>query len=444
MDIAFYTLGCKVNQYETQALERILREKGHSIVPFGAAAGLYIINTCAVTGESARKSRTAVRAALKRNPGARVAVCGCLSQLDGGALSELDGVVFISGSAGRADFLRELEPLLSGRDASLGVKISGFPSEFERLPAGSIGGRTRALLKIQDGCDNHCTYCIIPKARGGVRSLPPKDAAEMAEGIEKEGYRELVLCGIELSSYGKDLGGVKLTEAVTAVCEAAPDVRVRLGSLEPRTVGEDFCEAVSKQPNLCPHFHLSLQSGCAATLKRMGRRYTPERFLETLRLLETYFPLCAVTTDLIVGFPGETEAEFEETLEFIRQCGFASMHIFPFSRREGTPAASMRDQIPKAVRSERAARAGAVKLGMSRDYCAKMAGRTLSVLFESEEGGVCSGTSENYLEVRAPGSGLRGRVLPVRIEHFGDEFLMGAVSAGDDAAIRPGGDYGGI
>lgn len=334
MRVAIHTLGCKVNQYESQAMEELLRARGHSLVPFEAQADVYLINSCTVTATSDKKSRQAVRQARKRAPGALVALCGCYPQVSPEAARQLEADL-IGGSGDRRGFLDLLEQLARTREKAVALDDPFRRRVFEPLPAGGLEGRTRAMLKVEDGCTNFCAYCIIPYARGAVRSLPVEQAAAQARDLAEAGYRELVLTGIELSAYGRDLPERPgLAALIAQVCRAVPGMRVRLGSLEPRTVTEDFCAQLAGLPNLCPHFHLSLQSGCDATLARMKRRYTTERYLESVELLRRHFDRPALTTDLIVGFPGETEEEFAQTLSFLQTCAFAQMHIFPYSRRD--------------------------------------------------------------------------------------------------------------
>ncbi len=403
MNIAIYTLGCKVNQYETQAMETILRGHGHTLVDFEDAADAYIINTCTVTAVSDKKSRQVIRRARRMNPDAVVAVCGCFAQTDPEAVAALDVDLF-SGTGGRTEFLDRLEELLRERqDAPLGLVDEAMKRRtFEVLPAGGMEGRTRALLKVEDGCVNFCTYCIIPYARGPIRSLPLDRAVEETKRLAAEGYHELVLTGIEISSWGHDLNcGQSLIDLVEAICLAAPELRVRLGSLEPRTITEDFCRRAAALPNLCPHFHLSLQSGCDATLKRMNRKYDTARYLKSVELLRQAYDRPAITTDLITGFPGETEEEFSATLEFIRTCGFSSMHIFPYSRREGTPADRMPEQVVKSVKEERAHRAAEVAAELEERYLESWLGQALPVLFEEEKNGLWRGHAPNYVEVWA-------------------------------------------
>jgi threonylcarbamoyladenosine tRNA methylthiotransferase MtaB len=297
--------------------------------------------------------------------------------------------------------------------------------QFEVLPAGGMAERTRAMLKVEDGCVNFCTYCIIPYARGPVRSLPLETAAEQTRQLRQEGYQELVLTGIEISSWGHDLkDGSSFIGLLETVSEAAGNMRIRLGSLEPRTITEDFCRRAVKLSNLCPHFHLSLQSGCDETLKRMNRKYDTARFYESVTLLRQYFDHVAVTTDLITGFPGETEEEFSQTLAFIEKCGFAAMHIFPYSIRPGTKAAAM-PQLTAAVKEERAARAAQVAHRMHQAYLAGCVGKTYPVLFEHEKDGLYTGHAPNYMEVAVQGQALHNQVWEVTITACNGETLLG-------------------
>ena len=428
MDIAIYTLGCKVNQYETQAMEQELLSRGHTLVPFEDLADAYIINTCTVTAVSDKKCRNVIRRAKKMNPQAVVAVCGCYAQTEPEAVAAL-GVDLVSGTAGRMEFLDLLEGQLKNHAAPIvQVDESLRRRDFERLTAGGQVGRTRAMLKVEDGCTNFCTYCIIPYARGPVRSLPLSEAVDQAKELEAQGYREIVLTGIEISSWGRDLKeGQTLIDLVEALCHAVPGLRVRLGSLEPRTITEDFCQRAVALPNLCPHFHLSMQSGCDETLKRMNRKYDTARYLQSVQWLNQYFDRPAITTDLIVGFPQETEEEFAQTLDFIRRCAFSSMHIFPYSRRSGTPAATMAGQIPHAVQEQRAQAAQAVAREMEEAYLQALVGSTLPVLFEEEKEGLWQGHAPNYVAVRAVGEDLHNQLRQVTVTGVGDGILLGTI-----------------
>ena len=424
MRIAIYTLGCKVNQYETQAMEQELRRRGHTLVSFEEQADAYIINTCSVTAVSDKKSRQMIRRCRKVNPHAVVAACGCYVQTHTEEAAALD-VDLIAGTGDRMAFL----DLLEQTEDQMMIQVDDAlrRRQFEVLPAGGMASRTRAMLKVEDGCVNFCSYCIIPYARGPVRSLPLALAVEQTKQLRAEGYREIVVTGIEISSYGHDLkDGTTLIDLLEAISAAAGQMRIRLGSLEPRTITEDFCRRASQLPNLCPHFHLSLQSGCDATLRRMNRKYDTARYSESVRLLQEYFDHPAVTTDLITGFPGETEEEFAQTLEFIAQCGFAAMHIFPYSIRPGTPAAKM-PQVAGPVKDERAHRAAAVAEKMHQSYLHACVGKTYPVLFEQVKEGCYAGHAPNYMEVEVTGQDLHNQVRYVNITAVKGEVLWGEI-----------------
>ena len=400
MKIAFYTLGCKVNQYETQALEQLVTQRGHSLVPFEEAADAYVINTCTVTAVSDKKSRQVIRRARKAAPDAVIAVCGCYPQTHPDDVEKL-GVDLISGTGDRTGFVDLLEREWSDRQPITALDDAFQRRTFEPLPAGGLEGRTRAMLKMEDGCVNFCSYCIIPYARGRVRSLPLADCVRQARELEAAGYREIVLTGIEISSWGQDLEGKpELIEAIEAICQGlSPDTRVRLGSLEPRTITPDFCRRAAALPNLCPHFHLSMQSGCDTVLARMNRKYDSNRYYESVTFLHEAYDRPAVTTDLIVGFPGETEEEFQQTLDFIQKCAFSAMHIFPYSKRPGTPAAKLPGQVLNAVKEERAHRAAQIARTMQDAYLDSWVGETVPVLFEEEREGLWRGHTTRYCEV---------------------------------------------
>ena len=406
MRVAIYTLGCKVNQYETQAMEQELLRRGHELVPFEEEADGYIVNTCSVTAVSDKKSRQMIRRCKKRNPAAVVAACGCYVQTHPDEAAGLD-IDLIAGTGDRMAFLDLFEQ-----------------AAVEKQPLTLLDD----ALKVEDGCVNFCTYCIIPYARGGVRSLPKAVAVEQTAQLRQEGYRELVFTGIEISSWGHDLKtGETLIDLLEAVFAAAGDMRLRLGSLEPRTITEDFCRRASKLPNLCPHFHLSLQSGCDETLRRMNRKYDTARFYQSVTLLRAYFDRPAVTTDLICGFPGETEEEFARTLAFIEKCGFAAMHIFPYSIRPGTKAAAM-EQLSAAVKERRAARAAEVASQMHRAYLEGCVGQVYPVLFEQEKDGYYTGHAPNYCETGVREKDLHNKIVNVRITGIDGDMLIGELT----------------
>ena len=415
MKFAFYTLGCKVNQYETQAMEQLLCALGHSIGSFEEACDGYIINTCSVTAVADRKNRTVIRRCRKEHPDAVIGVCGCYSQHDAEAVAAL-GVSVVGGSAGREAFVDMMLEAVEKRQYLQNVDQALSRRTFEVLPAGGLEERTRAMLKVQDGCVNFCTYCIIPYTRGPVRSSPLELALSQARELAEKGYREIVLTGIEIASWGVDLPGKPpLTKLIGAVCQSLPDVRIRLGSLEPRIITEEFCQTLKGFSNLCPQFHLSLQSGCDTVLARMKRKYDTARYLESVTLLKNAFPGCAITTDMIVAFPGETEAEFEESLRFIQKCGFADMHIFPYSRRPGTPADKMPGQLPNAVKEGRSRAAIAVAEEMKRRYAESLVGSVQQVLFEETDGEFATGHAPNYMKIYVSSGDLHNKIRSVRL-----------------------------
>ena len=425
MKFAFYTLGCKTNQYETQAMEQLLLEKGHEIGSFSDDCDGYVINTCSVTAVADKKNRAIIRRCRREHPEAVIAVCGCYSQHEPEAAKRL-GADLIGGSAGRQEFVEMLLRCAQERVPLCKLDEALRRREFEILPAGGLEERTRAMLKVQDGCVNFCSYCIIPYTRGPIRSAPLSLAVEQARQLADRGYREIVLTGIEIASWGADLPGKPdLSRLIGAICSAVPAVRIRLGSLEPRIITAEFCREMAKYPNLCPQFHLSMQSGCDTVLARMKRKYDTARYFESVALLQQYFPGCAVTTDMIVAFPGETEEEFADSLAFIRKCGFADMHIFPYSRRPGTPADKMPGQHDNATKESRSRRAIAVAEEMSLAYRQSLVGTVQEVLFEEPEQGLFAGHAPNYIKVYVRGNDLHNRVLPVRVTALCREGVEG-------------------
>ena len=429
MKIAFYTLGCKVNQYETQALEQLVTQRGHSLVPFEETADAYVINTCTVTAVSDKKSRQVIRRARKAAPDAVIAVCGCYPQTHPDDVEKL-GVDLISGTGDRTGFVDLLEREWRDRQPITALDDAFQRRSFESLPAGGLEGRTRAMLKMEDGCVNFCSYCIIPYARGRVRSLPLADCVRQARELEAAGYREIVLTGIEISSWGQDLEGKpELMEAIEAICQGlSPDTRVRLGSLEPRTITPDFCRRAAALPNLCPHFHLSMQSGCDTVLARMNRKYDSNRYYESVKFLHEVYDRPAITTDLIVGFPGETEEEFQQTLDFIQKCAFSAMHIFPYSKRPGTPAAKLPGQVRNAVKEERAHRAAQIARTMQDTYLDSWVGETVPVLFEEEREGLWRGHTTRYCEVEVQSvQPLHNQLRQVQITGHAGGALQGVL-----------------
>ena len=427
MKFGFYTLGCKVNQYETQAMEQFLLDRGHTIGNFLEPCDGYIINTCSVTAVADRKNRTVIRRCRRENPDAILGICGCYSQHAPDALWEL-GADVIGGSGGREAFITDMLEALETRQKHQRVDQALRRREFEVLPAGGLEARTRAMLKVQDGCCNFCTYCIIPYPRGPVRSAPVELAVKQARELFEKGYREIVITGIEIASWGVDLPGKpKLAQLLAAICKAVPQMRVRLGSLEPRIITEEFCEKLKTLPNLCPQFHLSMQSGCDSVLERMKRKYTTARYLQSVQLLKEAFPGCAVTTDMIVAFPGETEEEFQESLRFIRKCGFADMHIFPYSRRPGTPADKMPGQLGNAAKESRSKEAIAVAAEMKNDFCQSLRGSRQEVLFEEASGEYYTGYTPNYMKVYVKAEDLHNQILEVQLQEPFKDGMLGMI-----------------
>lgn len=427
MKFAFHTLGCKVNQFETQSLQLMLSEKGHTVVNDFSEADVIVINTCSVTSTSDQKSRRIIRHFSKTYPNARLAVCGCMTQLSPDSVSEIEGVSLIAGTSDKMTFFNALTELPEDTQMPFEIDNALSRREFEYLPAGGLLGHTRALLKIEDGCSNFCTYCIIPYTRGPVRSMPLETAISECEKLVLDGYKEVVITGIEISSYGRDLTPkLTLSDIVYFLCSRFPSIRFRLGSLEPRIITEEFCVKLSHFTNLCPHFHLSMQSGCDETLKRMHRKYDTALFYDSVSLLRRHFPDCAITTDMIVGFPGEDENEFSKTLEFIKKCEFSSMHIFPYSRRHGTLADKMQNQITKKEKAERASRASEIAEEMKNNYLASRIGKAESVLFEEISSGFWVGHAKNFVKVYVKSDvDLKNSEKTVRITSLINDGLLG-------------------
>ena len=425
MKFAFYTLGCKTNQYETQAMEQLLAAQGHTLGNFDEPCDGYIINTCSVTAVADKKNRAVIRRIRKLHPDAVIGVCGCYSQHAAEAVKKL-GVDVLGGSGNRREFVDMVVAAAQDRAYRESLDKALQRRSFEVLPAGGLTERTRAMLKVQDGCVNFCTYCIIPYTRGPVRSAPLELAVEQAKQLEEKGYKEIVITGIEIASWGVDLPGKPpMTQLIAAICRAVPDLRIRLGSLEPRVITEEFCRELSQFSNLCPQFHLSMQSGSDTVLQRMKRKYDTARYLESVQLLKAHFPGCAVTTDMIVAFPGETEEEFRESLSFIRKCGFADMHIFPYSRRPGTPADRMEGQHDNATKEVRSREAIAVAEEMNLVYRKNMIGQTVTVLFEEPAQGLFTGHAPNYIKVYVPGEGLHNQLRSVTVTEIFQDGVRG-------------------
>ena len=411
--IAVYTIGCKVNQYDTEAMLELFERAGYASVPFDKSADVYLINTCTVTGTGDQKSLKTVRRVARMHPDCEIIVCGCLAQRLADEILQMDNVRLVLGVSKRGQVVELLE-----RAERENTRINAVETlknaPFEKLAVSRHEGKTRATMKIQEGCDRWCTYCIIPAVRGPVRSMPLNDVRAEAKRLAEAGYREIVVTGIHLASYGRGTNET-LIDAIEAVHETPGVQRVRLGSLEPIVADEAFAKKLSEMSKIARQFHLSMQSGSASVLKRMNRRYTPEEYLRACENLRKYMPGCAITTDVIAGFPGETEEEFAETAAFIQKVNFARIHVFPYSRRSGTRADRMENQVPESVKHDRTQKFIQIGNKMESEYVYNSVGTVQPVLFEQSVGdGMCEGYTGEYIRVRAkaePGTFERVRIV---------------------------------
>ena len=419
--IGVHTLGCKVNQYDTEAMLELFEAAGYAHVPFEGEADVYLVNTCTVTGTGDQKSLKLIRRLHREHPESDVIVCGCLAQRDAEKVL-LPGVRLVIGTRQRGQVVSLYEQaVLEDRVICAVGGLKDAP--FEHLCVNRHEGKTRAVMKIQEGCDRWCAYCVIPAVRGPVRSMPLAQVREEAGRLAKAGYRELIVTGIHLASYGRERGE-RLIDAIRAVHDVPGVDRVRLGSLEPVVVTEEFCRALAAMSRLCPQFHLSLQSGSDTVLARMKRRYTAEEYLRAVELLREYLPGCALTTDVLCGFPGETDEEAAETLRFVEKAAFARIHVFPYSRRSGTLADRMPNQVPQAVKNRRAQELIALGNKLEASYAKELIGQDAEVLFEQPAGdGLCEGYTKTYVRVRAQAQ--PGELKTVRIVRADGALLFG-------------------
>ena len=426
MNVKFITLGCKVNQVESEAMREALLAGGFQEAAEGQTADVVVVNSCTVTAVSDQKARQALRREKKRNPGAVAVLTGCWPQAFPQEAEDFLEADIVLGTTRRAALLPKILEYLSTKQRIVDIAPHEKGEKFEKLTISAMHGRTRAFLKIEDGCDRFCSYCIIPYARGRVRSKPLEDIKAEAALLGDHGYREVVLTGINLPAYGKDLG-LHLCDAVEAACAAPGIARVRLGSLEPEQLTPEVIARMAKQEKLCPQFHLSLQSGCDTTLKRMNRHYTTAEYRQIVRNLRQAFPNCAITTDIMVGFAGETEEEFAASLAFAKEIAFAKVHVFAYSRRPGTRAYDMPGQVTNKVKEERSRQMIAATLATQQDFFAAQVGRVEEVLFEQErEKNVYEGYTRNYTPVRAASAvPLQGQVLPVEITQALEDCCLG-------------------
>ena len=421
--LALHKLGCKVNAYETEAMHELLEKEGYEIVPFKEGADIYIINTCTVTNMADRKSRQMLHRAKKMNPNAIVVAAGCYVQAKSESKETDESIDIIIGNNKKQDLISILKEYQEKHDGIQKEIIDiNHTKEYEELHLSKTAEHTRAYLKVQDGCNQFCTYCIIPYARGRVRSREKENVVAEVKQLVANGYQEVVLTGIHLSSYGVDLQGEDLLSLILAVNEIEGLKRIRLGSLEPRIITEEFAKTISGLEKICPHFHLSLQSGCNGTLKRMNRRYTAEEYFEKCELLRKYFDNPALTTDVIVGFPGETEEEFEESRAFVEKVNFYETHIFKYSRREGTKAAVMENQVPEQIKTKRSNILLELDERKRKEYEEKFIGKTVEVLMEEEveKEGKCyqTGHTKEYIKVALKGDeNMQNQLVKIKIDN---------------------------
>lgn len=431
--IAFYTLGCKVNQADTASMENLFLRSGHQLVSFDGEADVYIINTCVVTNTGQRKSRQTIHRAIRKNPNALIVVTGCYPQTAAEEVKAIAGVDMIIGNQDRAQIVQLVEERLAHRqtDTLDAVHKLTASTAFEEMAAGDITDKTRAFLKIQEGCNQFCTYCIIPYARGPLRSRSLESIRTETQRLINAGFKEIVLIGIHLGCYGKENpDGPTLYDAVKTVLEVPGVQRLRLGSLESVEVEPRLLTLMQENARFCRHLHLPLQSGCDKVLQAMHRPYTTAKFKTLLADIKTKVPDIAITTDVIVGFPGETEADFETTCKFAESCGFSKMHIFPFSARKGTPAEKFAGAVTEAVKKERADILGRIDETMHKAFLQAMVGQTAEVLFEQPAGeDYFEGLTGNYQRVfvKSGGRNMGGEILPVKITAFDGEKLLGEI-----------------
>ena len=431
--VAFHTLGCKVNQYDTQAMRELLVQAGYRPVPFQDPADIYVINTCTVTGTGDRKSLQLARRIRRERPGALLVLCGCLAQKQGERLLEEAEADLVLGTQARGEIVSLLGQVISDGKPRCAVSplLPGMP--FESLNISEVSGHTRATVKIQEGCNNHCTYCIIPSVRGPIRSRPLEDLRREVTRLRDRGFCEIVLTGIHLASYGREdpARSLSLLDAIRTVHEIDGIERIRLGSLEPIIATETFCQALRSLPKVCPQFHLALQSGSDTVLARMKRRYNTSQYLAAADRLRSVYPQAALTTDILTGFPGETEEEFQETARFIERAGYARIHVFPYSPREDTPASLLPGQISPAEKERRARELIALGNHVARRYLETWIGKTSMLLPEEKQAGCWEGYTPEYIRVSMPPDAVceSGKQIPV--------MLTGLTSRGMSAVPMP-------
>lgn len=429
--VAFYTLGCKVNQYETEAMEELFEKKGYQIVESDEVADIYVINTCTVTNLGDRKSRQFIRRAKRSNKNSIIAVVGCYSQVAPDEVGKIEGVDVVIGTTHRDKIVDLCEKAITNNEKINIVKdIKGY-KDFENLDIINVKSKTRAYIKIQEGCNQFCSYCIIPYARGPIRSRNLKDIIEETKRLSEAGFKEIILTGIHVASYGKGLGPLTLLDVIEEVAKVDGIERIRLSSIEPTLIDSLFMERALNTNKLCDHFHLSLQSGSDTVLKRMNRKYTTQQYREIVKLIRGYMPNVGITTDIMVGFPGETDMEFQQTCDFVEEIGFSRIHVFKYSPRKGTPASRFKNQIHGDIKNYRSDKLIALGNKLMKDFNKRFLGNSLEVLFEEnskDDMGFMEGYTTNYIRVKAKGEdSIRGKILPVKIIDIEEDILIGKI-----------------
>ena len=428
MNVAFYTLGCKVNQYESQTIGEMLAKSGHTLVADPSVADCVVINSCTVTAESDRKTRQAVRRFRRKLPNGVIILAGCMPQAFPESADELPEADIITGNTSPERIPLLLESFIKNGERIVEIAPHGKKEKYTTPAVSSFSERTRAFMKIEDGCDRYCTYCIIPKARGEIRSRPLEEITAEANSLAEKGFSEIVLVGINLTSYGKDTG-LTICDAVSAVAKAEGIKRIRLGSLEPDHISDETLEALAAEPKFCPQFHLALQSGCDRTLKRMNRHYDTAFYRDLVERIRKRFENASITTDIMVGFAGETEEEFAENVAFLREIGFARAHVFAYSRRQGTVAAALPTQVTAAEKERRAAIMGDAAKECEAAFVKTQVGKRAEVLFETAKDGFAEGYTENYTRVRLKtDENLSGKLLTVDLVRAEEDWCEAAAA----------------
>ena len=431
--IAFTTLGCKVNLYDSEAMAELFAEKGYEIADFDEVADIYVINTCTVTNFGDKKSRQMIRRARRRNPDSIIVATGCYAQVSPETVAGIDGINIVIGTKDRSKVVEIVENYKAEQGVLNAVRDIKGEKEFERLKVSKLKDRTRAYIKIQEGCNRYCSYCIIPYARGPVRSRKPEDIMDEVKALARNGFKEVVLTGIHVASYGIDLGNITLADIIEMVHEVDGIERIRFSSMESRAVSDEFIERMSKLPKVCEHYHLSLQSGSDTTLKNMNRKYTSEEYAAACERLRKAFPHVAITTDIIVGFPTETEENFKESYDFAKKVKLSKIHVFPYSPKEGTPAAKMRPQVAPEVKNERSHKMLELSDKLNREFMSAYINKPMEVLFERLDNGYYEGHTRNYIKVLCKSDrDLTNQLVTVRLTDIaGEETMYGELIQGE-------------